>query len=105
MTEAPRRGCRNDYLKSKNFSKYGVEENEKFANSKTELVDSSQSAVCTKKIKIFSLTMAFKDPFPSCVPLLPSDDPANKQPVDVSATMLHKREKCNYPHCNILNVM
>lgn len=63
MTEAPRRGCRNDYLRSKNFSKYRVEKNKKFANSKTELVDSYQSAVCTKKIKIFSLTMAFKDPF------------------------------------------
>lgn len=27
------------------------------------------------------------------LPLLPSDDPANKQPVEVSATMLSKKEK------------
>jgi hypothetical protein len=49
------------------------------------------------KKKISSLMMAFKDIFASCIPLLPSDDPANKQPVDVSATMLHKREKVQLP--------
>lgn len=33
--------------------------------------------------------------FMELLPLLPSDDPANKQPVEVSATMLSRKNRTN----------
>lgn len=57
------------------------------------IVDSSFSTVHREEMMILLMTTGIIDSSPSCIPLLPSDDPANKQPVDVSATMLHRRKK------------